>query len=216
MPRTALRLASLLCAGLFFAITGCAERRDASVVAAGIAPFNELGGINITTLRVGGLRAFRRGAESAPWEGLREPIGAFDVLFAVPAFVGSDGSWPAEDALVTEIEATRDWPSDSSAAQAWSASVQEIRAATGATPACVNLTGPGFALRVVEFPRGGTWVLAAALAPETTLTNRSKLSARHSVSLRRESITARYPEAGAPNPDERPTWTSADCPVFSG
>jgi hypothetical protein len=211
-----MRLASLLCAGLFFALTGCAERRDAAVVAAGIAPFNELGGINITTLRAGGLRAFRRGAEAAPWEGLREPIGAFDVLFAVPAFVGSDSSWPPEDALVSEIEATRDWPSDSSAGEAWLASVSEIRAATGATPSCVDLTGPGFSLRVVEFPRGGTWVLAAALAPETTLTNGSQLSARHSLALRRESITVRYPEAGAPNPDERPTWNSADCPAFIG
>ncbi len=211
MPYPAKTFAAL--AVSLVALGACGERRDTADLAAGVAPFSELRGINMAALRSGGVRAFRSGAEPAPFEGLREPIGAYDVLFAVPAFVGLDGSWPAEDAQVMAIEATRDWPSDSSAAAAWESAVREIRAATGATPSCVALAGPGFSLRVVEFPRGGSWVLAASLAPETTLTNRRKLSARHSVAVRRGSITTRYPEAGAPNPDERPTWTRADCPT---
>ena len=202
-------------ANLFFsallALAACGERRDTADVAAGVGPFNELRGINVAALRVGGVRAFRSGAAPAPFEGLREPIGAFDVLFEVPGFVGTDSTWPAEDAQVLAIEATREWPSDSSAAAAFDGAVTEIRNLTGATPACVQLSGAGFSMRVIEFDRGGGWTLAAALAPETTLTNRSKLSARHSLAVRRGSVTARYPEQSAPNLDQRPTWTRVEC-----
>lgn len=213
MVRT--RFAKLLILPLVLAgaltLTACGERRDTADVAAGVGPFNELRGMNIASLRVGEVRAFRAGAEPAPLEGLREPIGGFDVLFEVPGFVGTDSTWPAEDVQVLAIEATREWPSDSSATAAFDGTVTEIRNSTGATPSCVQIAGPGFSLRVVEFDRGGGWTLAAAVAPETTLTNRKKLSARHSVAVRRSSVTTRYPEQGAPNPDERPTWTRVEC-----
>lgn len=192
-------------------LVACGERRDTADVAAGVGPFNELRGINIATLRVGEVRAFRRGAEPAPFEGLREPIGAWDVLFDVPDFTGKDTLWPAEDVQIRSIEATREWPSDSSAAAAFASSVSEIRALTGATPNCLQIAGPGFAIRVVEFDRGGGWTLAAKLAPETTLTNRTRLSARHSLLVRRSSFTTRYPEAGSANPDAEPTWTRVEC-----
>ncbi len=192
-------------------LVACGERRDTADVAAGVGPFNELRGINIAQLRVGEVRAFRSGAEPAPYEGLREPIGAWDVLFDVPNFTGKDALWPAEDVQVRGIEATREWPNDSSARAAFDTSVNEIRAVTGATPSCLEISGPGFMLRVVEFDRGGGWTIAAKLAPETTLTNRTRLSARHSLLVRRSSFTTRYPEAGAPNPDADPTWTRVDC-----
>lgn len=190
----------------------CGERRDTADVAAGLAPFVELRGVNLAQLRAGEVRAFRRGAEPAPLEGLREPIGAYDVLFAVRDFDGTDGSWPRDDVQVLEIEATREWPSDSSAVAAWEGVVREIRNATGATPHCLDVSGPGFALRVVEFDRGGGWRLAAAVAPETTLTNRQRLSSRHSVAVRRASITERFPESGSANPDDLPTWSRGECP----
>jgi hypothetical protein len=109
------------------------------------------------------------------------------------------------------IEATREWPSDSSATAAFDGAVTAIRNATGATPHCVNIAGPGFSLRVVEFDRGGGWTLAVALAPQTRLPNRSRLSARHSVAIREGSVMTRFPEAGTPNPDERPSWTRVEC-----
>lgn len=191
----------------------CVERRDIADVAAGQAPFDALRGTNIATLRVGVVRAFRRNADRAPWEGLREQLGDFDLVYAVPGYVGSDGSWPQEDVQVLDVEATHDWPDDSSAEAAWIAAVRRIRNETGATPHCLRVDGPGFQLRVVEFDRGGGWRLAAAVAPETTLTNRQPLSARHSIAVRRSSFTERFPEAAAANPDALPTWTRIDCPV---
>ena len=213
-PRAAPLAAPLALApvlALLLALVACGERRDTADIAGGVGPFNELRGINLVALRVGEVRAFRSGAEPAPFEGLREPIGSFDVLFEVPGFVGTDSTWPAEDVQVLAIEATREWPSDSSATAAFDGAVSEIRGATGATPSCLLVAGPGFSLRVVEFDRGGGWTLAAALAPETTMTNRHKLSARHSLAVRRNSVTARYPEQGSPNPDDRPTWTRVEC-----
>ena len=192
-------------------LVACGERRDTADIAAGVGPFNELRGINLAQLRVGEVRAFRSGAEPAPFEGLREPIGAWDVLFDVPDFTGKDGLWPAEDVQIRGIEATREWPSDSSASAAFDGSVTEIRALTGATPTCMRISGPGFSLRVVEFDRGGGWTIAAKLAPETTLTNRTRLSARHSLLVHRSSFATRYPEEGTPNPDAYPTWTRVEC-----
>jgi hypothetical protein len=192
-------------------LAACGERRDTADVAAGLTPFTELRGVNVAQLRAGQVRAIRAGAEPAPFEGLREPIGAFDVMFEVPGFVGTDASWPLEEARVMGIEATREWPNDSSARAAFDSAVLEIKNATGATPHCVTVTGPGFALRVVEFDRGGGWTLAAALAPQTRLPNRARLSARHSLAVRQGSVMTRYPEAGTPNPDERPTWSRVEC-----
>ena len=88
MPRIVIILVMAL------TLAACGDRRDTADVGANLAPFTELRGINLAQLRVGEVRAFRRGAEPAPLEGLREPIGAYDVLFAVPGFDGSDGSWP--------------------------------------------------------------------------------------------------------------------------
>jgi len=196
---------------LAFALTACGERRDTAELAGGVNPFNELRGVNIASLRAGQVRAMRAGAEPAPYEGLREPIGAYDVMFEVAGFVGADSTWPIDEASVVGIEATREWPNDSAARAAFDLAVLEIRNATGATPHCVNVTGPGFSLRVTEFDRGGGWTLAVKLAPEARLTNRQRLSARHSIAVRQSSVLTRFPEAGTPNPDERPVWTRVDC-----
>lgn len=196
---------------LLFLPAACGERRDAASVAAGIAPFDELRGISITALRVGEVRAFRRGAAPAPFEGLRERIGEWDLLYEVPGFVGTDGSWPPEDVQVLAVEATHAWPSDSLAAAAFAGALRSVRAETGATPSCLEITGPGFSLRVVEFDRGGGWTLAVAHAPPVTLATGVAISARHSIAVRRHSVTSRFPERGATDADDLPTWVRAEC-----
>lgn len=206
LPRPLVALALLLVA------VACGERRDLADVAAGIAPFSELRGTNIAALRVGEVRAFRRGAAPAPLEGLRERIGEYDVLYGVTQYEGLDGSWPPEDHQILAVEAAREYPSDSTAVAAWESTVREIRNATGATPHCLRVTGAGFTLRVVEFDRGGGWRLSTTVAPAVRLTNRRELSARHSVAVRRSSITERFPAVGAANPDAFPTWELIDCP----
>lgn len=203
-PLAALSLALVLAA--------CGERRDLADVAAGIAPFTELRGTNIAALRVGEVRAFRRGAAPAPLEGLRERIGEYDVMYGVTQYEGLDGSWPPEDHQILAIEAARELPTDSAAVAAWEASVREIRNATGATPHCLRVSGAGFTLRVVEFDRGGGWRLSTTVAPSVRLTNRRELSARHSVAVRRSAITERFPAEGADNPNAFPTWERIDCP----
>lgn len=206
LPRPLVALALLL------PTVACGERRDLADVAAGIAPFTELRGTNIAALRVGEVRAFRRGAAPAPLEGMRERIGAYDVLYGVTQYEGLDGAWPPEDHQILTIEAAREYPSDSAAVAVWESTVREIRNATGATPHCLRVTGPGFTLRVVEFDRGGGWRLSTTVAPAVRLTNRRELSARHSVAVRRSSITERFPAEGAANPDAFPTWEDIDCP----
>jgi hypothetical protein len=72
---------SLLAFVLAASLGACGERRDTAQLAAGLEPFTELRGVNAAALRVGQVRAMRAGAEPAPFEGLREPIGAYDVVF---------------------------------------------------------------------------------------------------------------------------------------
>lgn len=192
---------------------GCGDARDTADLAVGVAPFEQLRGVNLTPLRSGGVRAYRKAAEPAPFEGLREPIGAYDVLYAVTGYDGSDGSWPAEDALVLRVEATRDWPSDTTATAAWHTAMRAIRDGLGTDAQCAEVTGPDFSMRVAEWDRGGGWSLSTTVAPAVTLANGTAFSARHSIAIRREALTSRYPAAGMPNPDERPTWVRIPCSV---
>ncbi len=205
-PRLGLALPLLLIAA------ACGERRDIAEVAAGVAPFTELRGLNIAALRVGEVRAFRRGAAPAPLEGMRERIGEYDVLYGVTHHEGLDGSWPPEDHQVLHVEAAREFPSDSAAIAEWESTLRTIRNVTGATPHCLRVVGPGFTLRVVEFDRGGGWRLSTTVAPAVRLTNRRTLSTRHSVAVRHGSLTERFPAEGAENPDDVPTWERIDCP----
>lgn len=190
---------------------GCGDGRDAADLAVGVAPFEQLRGMNLATLRVGTVRAFRRAAGPAPLEGLREPIGAFDVAYAVTAYDGSDGSWPVEEALILAIEATREWPSDTSAVAAWRGAIRSITEGLAAEPLCAAVAGPGFEMRIAEWDRGEGWSLSASVALAVPLGQEQDLTARHSVAVGRTALTARYPEAGQPNPDERPTWTRIPC-----
>ncbi len=194
---------------LLAALAGCGERRDAADLAVGVAPFDQLRGMNVAALRSGGVRALRAAAAPAPFEGLREAIGAYDVLYAVPGFDGSDGSWPVEDALVDHIEASRAWPSDSSARGAWRTARRGLQEGLGRPPACAEVRGPGFVLRVAEWDQGDGWSVSATFAP--AVPGDSTLGARHAITIRRQALTARLPEAGQPNPDARPTWTRTSC-----
>lgn len=198
----------LVCAALAAA---CGDRRDVADLAVGVAPFEELRGTNANMLRSGGVRAFRRAAEPSPYEGLREPISAYDVVYAIPGFDGSDGSWPSEDALVTAIEATREWPSDSAAASAFARAVRTLQAELGAGPLCLEVRGPGFSLQVAQWDRGDGWVVTASFAPAVRFGGDSTLSARHSIAVRRRALTALLPQDGAANPQERPTWSPSTC-----
>lgn len=211
-PRSRLSAPSTLGALLaLLALTGCEPRRDVADMAVGMAPFEELRGMALRTMRAGMVRAFRSGAERAPWEGFRERIGAFDVVYGVPGYVGADSTWPDEDALIEEIEATREWPSDSLARAAFDAAVSEYAGLSSAQPACLRVTGAGFAMRVAEWDLGEGFTFGVSLAPESRLTNGSTLSARHALAVRRRSLRDRLPAAGAPNPDDHPTWQPVPC-----
>lgn len=189
------------------AVVGCGERRDISDVAANLPPFDELRGLNIAELRSGHVRALRRFIVRAPLEGYRERVGDWDVVYTVPGFDGSgDESWPREDVQVLEVEATRQLDADSSAQRAWRETATKLRNETGATPHCFAVDGPRFALKVVEFDRGGDWRLAVAYAPSVRLPNRDAPFARQSVAVRRFSLRDRYLQDGQPNPDSVPTW----------
>lgn len=187
---------------------GCGERRDISDLAAGLAPFDQLRGMNIAELRAGQVRAMRREVQRAPLEGYRERVGDWDVVYTVQGYDGSsDESWPREDVQVLEVEATQQLASDSAAKQVWRETATRIRNETGATPHCTGVQGPGFSLVVVEFDRGGEWRLAVSYAPSVRLPNRDTLSARQSVAVRKFSLRQRFPQRGQPNPDSLPTWT---------
>ena len=193
-------------------LVACAERRDVADVAVGVAPFERLRGMDVVQLRSGGVRALRAAAVPAPFEGLRELVGEYDVLYAIPGFDGSDGSWPNEDALVASLETVRDWPTDALAESGWRRSMRELQAGLGVPPRCVTLSGPGFALRVAEWERGGGWSVSTTYAAAEIMEADIVASARHSIAVRREALTAQYPQAGAANPRDLPTWTSLPCP----
>jgi hypothetical protein len=162
-------------------------------------------------LRSGGVRALRSAAVPAPFEGLREMVGEYDVLYAIPGFDGSDGSWPNEDALVASVEAVREWPTDALAESGWRRSMRELQAGLGVAPRCATLSGPGFALRVAEWEQGGGWSVSTTYAPAEIAATDTLASARHSIAVRRQALTAQYPQAGAGNPRDLPTWASMPC-----
>lgn len=191
-------------------VAACGERRDAADLAVGVEPFERLRGMNVVPLRSGAVRAMRKNAEPAPLEGLRERIGAFDVLYSLTGYDGTDGSWPSEEALVLAIEATREWPSDSAALGGFRGAIRQLQAGLGKPPRCAMVTGPGFAMRLAEWDQGGGWSVSASFAArEASVT--PALPAVHSIALRREALTVQLPRQGAPNPDKRPTWAPADC-----
>lgn len=189
----------------------CGERRDAADMAVGVAPFERLRGMDVVQLRSGGVRALRSGAVPAPFEGLREMVGEYDVLYAIPGFDGSDGAWPNEDALVASVEAVHDWPTDALAEAGWRRSMRELQAGLGVAPTCVTLSGPGFALRVAEWEQGDGWSVSTMYAPAEIAGTDTLASARHSIAVRRQALSAVYPQAGAPNPRDFPTWASVPC-----
>ncbi len=192
-------------------VVSCGERRDLADLAVGVAPFEDLRGFNAEALRSGGVRAFRAAAVPSPFEGLRETIRDFDVVYEVPGFDGSDGRWPSEDALISAVEATHEWPSDSRARQAFDRAIAALQDGLGVGPRCYDLAGPGFALTFAQWERGGGWVVTASLAPEVRGARGEVYSPRHSIAVRRLALTVRYPEAGGQNRDELPTWTEASC-----
>lgn len=191
-------------------LAGCGDRHDAADLAVGVAPFDQLRGIDVGPLRSGVVRAVRSGAVPAPLEGLRELIGTYDVLYALTGYDGTDGSWPDEEALVLAIEATREWPTESSASDAWRTALREIQTGMGTAPTCATVNGPGFTLRVAEWLHRDGWSVTATYAPGDT-TVLPTLTPRHSIAVRREALTAQYPRIGEPNPDDRPTWAPASC-----
>jgi len=202
--------ASLVLSGLVL-LGACGKRRDVADMAVGVAPFERLRGMDVLQLRSGGVRALRSAAVPAPFEGLREPVGEYDVLYAIPGFDGTDGSWPSEDALVYAVEAVREWPTDTLAETAWKRSMRELQAGLGVAPKCATLDGPGFSLRIAEWDAGAGWSVSTTYAASVSVATDTAATARHSIAVRREALTARYPQAGAKNDDDLPTWSSAPC-----
>ena len=201
---------ALLLPGALF-VASCGDRRDLADLAVGVPPFEDLRGINAVALRSGGVRAFRAAAIPAPAEGLRERIRYFDVIYHVPGFDGNDGSWPSEDALVSAVEATQELQTDASARVAFQRAIAALRDGLGVGPRCYQLTGPGLALTFAQWDRGGGWVVTVSHAAAIVGPRGSVTPARHSIAVRREALTVRYPAAGGPNPDGLPTWTEGSC-----
>lgn len=201
---------ALLLPGALF-VASCGERRDLADLAVGVPPFEDLRGINAVALRSGGVRAFRSAAVPAPSSGLHETIRDFDVVYHIPGFDGSDGSWPSEDALVSAVEATREWRTDASARGDFQRAIAALRDGLGVGPRCYRLTGPGLTLTFAQWDRGGGWVVTASHAPALRSARGELIQARYSIAVRREALTVRYPAAGGLNPDALPTWTEGSC-----
>jgi hypothetical protein len=208
LRRTARR--SLGLAAALAALAACGARHDAADLAVGVEPFEQLRGLDVTPLRSGMVRAVRARAVPAPFEGLRELIGTYDVLYAMTGFDGSDGAWPDEEALVLYIEASREWPTEAAAIAAWRTAVRDIAAGMGTAPACATVSGPGFALRLAEWVHRDGWSVSATYAPGDT-TVLPLQTPRHAIAVRRQALTTELLRAGAPNPDGLPTWESVPC-----
>ncbi len=192
-------------------LAGCESRFDVADMAVGIAPFEDLRGMPFRGLRVGQVRALRARAVRAPLEGMREPVGAFDVLYAVPGYLGAEDAWPDEAALIDHIEATREWPSDSLALASFERARREYASLSATAARCIDLTGRGFTLRVAEFDLGEGFAFTTTYAPSARLSDGSTLPPLHSLAVRRASLRDRFPAEGAPNPNDHPTWRDADC-----
>jgi hypothetical protein len=191
-------------------LAACGKRHDAADLAVGVAPFDQLRGIDVGPMRSGVVRALRARVVPAPFEGLRELIGTYDVLYGLTEYDGSDGAWPDEEALVLYIEATREWPTEASAAGAWRTAIREIQAGMGTAPTCVTVTGTGFTLRVAEWVHRDGWSVTATYAPGDTTVLPTQ-TPRHSIAVRRQALTAQLPLSGEPNPEARATWVPAPC-----
>lgn len=201
----------LACAATLTTLAACGERHDAADLAVGVAPFDQLRGIDVTSLRSGVVRAVRASAVPAPLEGLRELIGTYDVLYGLTGYDGTDGTWPEEEAPVLFIEATREWPTEALASGAWRKAMREIQAGTGRAPTCATVTGPGFTFRLGEWIHTDGWSVSAIYAPGDTTVLPTQ-TPRHSITVRRQALTAQLPRDGAPNPDGRPSWKPTPCP----
>lgn len=182
--------------------SACAERRDTSDVAVGLAPFDELRGVPFNVLRSGGVRALRRNVSPVMGMGLRETIGAYDITYAVPVFDSASGDWPVEDALVLEIAATRTWPSDSAAQGEWTRLFDVTTTITKTAPRCVmSAAAPAdpSAVHVAEFDRGDTLFLTLEFVASSMALDSSRVPAQTHVVIRRASLAA-------------PVWIEAPCP----
>lgn len=188
----------------------CAPRRDAADMAVGIAPFEELRGLGFRGLRAGVVRAFRPSVARAPLEGYRERIGAFDVVYTVPGY-GTDSTWPLEDMLIEDVEAVREWPTDSLARAAYDRVVSEYSTLSGARAVCHAITGAGFTMLQAEWDLGDGFAFTSSYAPRSVLTNGTSLQPLHSLAVRRRLLRDRFPAAGDPNPNEHPTWQAVSC-----
>lgn len=191
-------------------LVACGQRHDAADLAVGVAPFDQLRGVDVGPMRSGVVRAVRSRAVRAPLEGLRELIGTYDVLYGLTGYDGTDGAWPEEEALVLFIEATREWPTEASAAGAWRTAIREIGAGMGSAPTCATVSGPGFTIRVAEWLHRDGWSVSATYAPGDTTVLPTQ-TPRHSIAVRRQALTAQLPRDGTANPDARPTWAPASC-----
>lgn len=160
------RVAALVLACTLAAACG---RRDVATLALQAPPFDELRGLPFGPMRAGGVRAFRANAVPVADTGLRETIGAYRVTYLVPVFDTTGNVWPVEDALVLEIAAERDWPSDSLAHEAWLAAMAAAQAKLDSAVArCAvhDLAAGGFRL---EITRGDSTFLSFGYLPGDSL-----------------------------------------------
>jgi hypothetical protein len=193
-------IARTLVLGVLLLAAACGGRRDTSEIAAGMAPFDELAGIPFTILRSGGARALRRNIAPVMGVGLRETIGAYEVIYSVPVFDSTSGDWPVEDALVLELAATRSWENDSLARAEWLSTIAAIAKATTTIPRCLaRATASDSVATLAEFARGDSLTLGAEFVATQFASDSTVIPAQTHLVIRRTSLTA-------------PAWTAAPCP----
>lgn len=201
-------------AGLAVLAVACAPRYDVADLGLGLPPFDALRGIDMASVRVGHVRAFRHRAERRPGLGLRETAGDDILDWIVPGFDGADGSWPAEDVLIDAIDAWRVHPDDSAAARMASRHRTAVTAAAGAAPTCGEWRGVGAATPVAEWQRPGGYILEVSWRPAFRDVDDVLHPARSGIALRRTAAHARAPEVPAPAGDiaAGAAWHGTACP----
>lgn len=150
---------------LVFGVAAACGRRDVATLAFEQPPFDELRGLPFGPMRAGGVRAFRANAVPVPDTGLRETIGPYTVTYVVPVFDTTGGTWPVEAALVLEIVATRTWPTDSLAHDAWLAAMTAVQGRADSTAARCAVNDLATGSFRLEVARGDSTFLSLGYIP---------------------------------------------------
>jgi len=106
-------------------------------MAAQVPPLSELNGVTLD-MRASALMSQRPHAVAAPYQGFRETIGTYSVLYEVPGSV-QDGQAPPGWERLASITASQQLPSTDSTFRHWRAELTRIRTARQSMPRCYGV-----------------------------------------------------------------------------